>query len=489
VAIVKAARSPGRGQSRDACRLRADGGEVVPHASVPGQELTATWRLRGAVPGVAAGGLLATAVLSGPAAVAGAAQGAGIAVKGLDRETPAQASPGRQAPRHGRYLGILASGSGRFGRVAGAANGTPPLTYHGGPVQHSATVYAIFWDPPGRYFPASCRANVAPYFADVSHDSFAASNVYSASTQYYDMTGPGGAQNWVSYNVSYAGSVADTGAVPASGCKNYELGDFSKTWACLLDSQLQSEISSVVSAQNWPTGLGTEYFLFTPPGLGSCFDTKKADGCYDPELTTGYCAYHSNIGGTTLYANMPWGDISGCQYPVTHSPYPNDDGADTVINVVSREQNETMTDPLGSAWYDSSGFENGDECAWLSAHTQYNGLGDYSQTINGDQYMMQLAWSNRDSKCAGSNTHPQPTGSFTATSSGTAHGEAFTASASDSGDTAFSYGWDFGDGQSALAATPDVSHTYAAAGTYPVTLVIFDAQGDQVRVAQSVTVP
>ena len=154
-------------------------------------------------------------------------------------------------------------------------------------MQHGTTVYTIFWDPSGRYFPPSYRATVGQYFTDVSHDSYGTGNVYAASTQYYDKTGPGGKKNWVSYNVSYGGSVVATDAVPASGCTNYTLGDFSTTFACLLDSQLQSEVSKVVAAQHWPTGLGYEYFLFTPPGLGSCFDTKPADGCYDPEATPG----------------------------------------------------------------------------------------------------------------------------------------------------------------------------------------------------------
>ena len=449
---------------------------------------TARWRLRQVATGAAVAGLLvSTAIVSGSAAVAGSPQGAGLAVGGHDQETSRQPGVAALAPRHGRFLGIMPSGSARFTLRAGPANGTPPLTYHGGPVQHGTTAYAIFWDPPGRYFPPSYRAMVAQYFNDVSQQSYGTGNVYSAATQYYDLTGPGGTKNWVSYDVSYGGSAVATDPLPASGCKNYSLGDFSKTWACLLDSQLQSEVSNVIAAQHWPTGLGAEYFLFTPAGLGSCFDTKPKDGCYDPELTAGYCAYHSNIGGTTLYANMPWADISGCQYPVSHTPYPNDDGADTVINVVSHEQNETMTDPLGNAWYDSSGYEDGDECAWLSEPTQYNRLGNYSQTINGDQYMMQFEWSNRGSKCLGSNTHPQPAGSFTATASG-ALGEQFTASATDSDDTAFTYGWNFGDGQSALVSTPTVTHTYAAAGTYTVTLVIFDAQGDQVRVVNTVTV-
>ena len=450
----------------------------------------ARWRLRAAVAGVAAVGLVAgTAALSGSAAVAGAPRGAGIAVKTSHGAVSARPAVARLAPRHGRFLGILPSGSARFKNVAGTANGTPPLVYHGGPVQHSETVYAIFWAPSGHYLPGSYRSTVAQYFGDVAHDSYGTGNVYAASTQYYDNTGPAGKKNWVSYNVNYAGSIVDTDAVPASGCTNYTLGDFSTTFACLLDSQLQTEVSNVVAAQHLPTGLGVEYFLFTPPGLGSCFDSNPADGCYDPEASAGYCAYHSNIGGTTLYANMPWADISGCQYSTTpDNAYPNDDGADTVINVTSHEQNETMTDPLGNAWFDSSGYENGDECAWLTLPTKYNGIGDYSQTINGDEYLMQFEWSNRKNNCVGTNTYVQPKGSFTAAAGTGTHAEKFTASATDTDDTAFTYGWNFGDGTTTLVSTAATTHTYAAAGTYTVTLVIFDNHGDQVRVVKTVVV-
>ncbi len=451
--------------------------------------LAASWKLRGALAGVAAAGLLTgMGVLSGSAAVAGAPQGAGFAVKGLGQTASPQSGGTRFLPRRGRLLGILPSGSARFAHAAATANGTPPLTYHGGPVQHATKAYAIFWAPAGHYIPPAYRAAVAQYFNDVSKADYATGNVYAASTQYYDKTGPGGGKNWVSYNVTYGGSAISTSAVPASGCANYTLGDFSTTWACLLDSQLRSQISSVISAQKWPTGLRYQYFLFTPPGMGSCFDTNPADGCYDPAFTAGYCAYHSNIGGTTLYASQPWADISGCQYSVPDNPYPNDDGADTVINVVSHEQNETMTDPLGNAWYDSSGYENGDECAWLSETTHFNGIGDYSQTISGNEYMMQFEWSNRASNCVAKNTYAQPTGSFTFGPSGTTHGETFTASATDSDDTAFTYLWNFGDGASTLVSTPTVTHTYAASGTFSVTLVIFDAHGDQVRVIKSVPV-
>ena len=122
-------------------------------------------KFRGAAASVAVAGLLAgTAVLSGPSAVAGSPQGAGVAFRGLGQQTAPRSGPAKLAPRHGRFLGIMPSGPGRFANRAGPSNGTPPLIYHGGPVQHGTTVYAIFWQPPGRYLPPSYQANVAQYF-------------------------------------------------------------------------------------------------------------------------------------------------------------------------------------------------------------------------------------------------------------------------------------------------------------------------------------
>ena len=46
-----------------------------------------------------------------------------------------------------RFLGVLPSTLHRKTLTAGTANGTPPLTYHGGPVVHSSRAYAIFWKP------------------------------------------------------------------------------------------------------------------------------------------------------------------------------------------------------------------------------------------------------------------------------------------------------------------------------------------------------
>lgn len=396
----------------------------------------------------------------------------------------------------GHFLGVLPSTLHTKTLQAGAANGTPPLIYHGGPVQHSSRAYVIFWVPSGYYYPANVKSEVVRYFNDVNADNFKTSNVYAAATQY--CSGPqvgatsciSASDSFASYNVSYGGSITVTKAFPSSGCPNYTLANGSSSKVCLVDTQLRSEIDSVVAADHWTTGLSSEVFLLTPPLVGDCFDSSGGS-CYDPEFSSGYCAYHSNVTSPqTLYAIQPWADITGCHYDSSTLPdnaYPNDDGADPLVNVISKEQSATITDPLGTAWYDSSGFENGDECAWQSLATQFNGIGDYSQTINGDPYLMQMEWSNRANDCVETNTFPQPTGTFTATAGSTAHSENFTASVHDSDDSSFRYSWAFGDGSSGSSVAKP-SHTYAAAGNKKVTLTVFDAHGDQLHVSKTITV-
>ncbi len=74
--------------------------------------------------------------------------------------------------------------------------------------------------------------------------------------------------------------------------------------------------------------------------------------------------------------------------------------ADATISVVSHEANETITDGLGNAWYDTSGNENGDQCAYKygTALGSING-GQYNQNIGTGHYEMQQEWSNHSSGC------------------------------------------------------------------------------------------
>jgi hypothetical protein len=60
-----------------------------------------------------------------------------------------------------------------------------------------------------------------------------------------------------------------------------------------------------------------------------------------------------------IYGNEPYADPRFCQVPGT--PSPNGDAAATVA---SHELTEAITDPELNAWYDGSGNEIGDKCAW-----------------------------------------------------------------------------------------------------------------------------
>jgi PKD repeat protein len=182
---------------------------------------------------------------------------------------------------------------------------------------------------------------------------------------------------------------------------------------------------------------------------------------------------------------MPYAALSGCSV----GNFPNGDDADPTISVLSHESNETMTDPTGGAWFDSSGNENGDECNFaFGTPIGNNGFGNYNQVINTHDYFLQEEWSNRANSCQQRNTSAQPTASFTFSPTSPAHGSpvTFTATRADSDDTAFTYSWTFGDGGTSTLQNP--THTYTTAGVKTVTLVVFDAKGDQVRVIHTVSV-
>ena len=78
------------------------------------------------------------------------------------------------------------------------------------------------------------------------------------------------------------------------------------------------------------------------------------------------------------------------------SPNGNPD-ADVEISPTSHEISESITDPdTATGWYDSSGFENGDECAYVFGQTQGSAGHLYNQVINGLHFLTQEEFSNRD---------------------------------------------------------------------------------------------
>jgi hypothetical protein len=268
--------------------------------------------------------------------------------------------------------------------IGNQVQGSGDLAYHGGPVMTTNKTYAIYWKPAGSSMAPGYDTTINQYFADVAHDSNMSTNVYAATTQYYQNPG----QVHIQYSSSFATSVTDTNPFPANGCPAYD-----GLTVCLTDAQIQAEIDSVINSHGWQRNGTNMFFMFTAQNIGSCFDSSGSTCAF-----TAYCAYHGTSSSGAIYANMPYtGGVGGCD----QGQYPNgaSNQADPTINVTSHEHNEAITDPQLNAWYDAAGYEDGDKCAWDFGALQGPGGAQYNQTINGHHYFLQREYSNNGHLC------------------------------------------------------------------------------------------
>ena len=112
---------------------------------------------------------------------------------------------------------------------------------------------------------------------------------------------------------------------------------------------------------------------------------------------TQYCAWHdhttTSTGADLPYTNMPYitdaGSACGSGFVAATNGVNSTDEGITIVG--GHEYSETLTDPqAGNGWLDSSGYETGDKCAWISS-------GQGASTViamNGSYYAVQSEWSN-----------------------------------------------------------------------------------------------
>ena len=317
--------------------------------------------------------------------------------------SPARTSPGPAAP--GTHIHILGTAKGVPVGAAGLADtraGTPPLLYHsGGAIAKAMKIYTIFWDPGFLQdgtpvtMPTAYKNTVNQFMHDYSGFGIAKNN-----TQYCGYSGVK-PNVCIGKTTSYHGSFTVTTPFPVGSCSTSTDGN-----NCVSDADLGNLARSTAAAHAIAGGTGTEFFVYTPNGEGSCFSTGA---CADNSAAyTRYCAYHTYTNSAygpypqLVYANQPWPssplmDCSGG----SGQTYPNlaatgDLNADASINVSSHELSESITDPLINAWYDTAGYEIGDECAWQFGILA-NGSGDVRW--NNHPYSIQMEGSNHSSNC------------------------------------------------------------------------------------------
>jgi hypothetical protein len=259
----------------------------------------------------------------------------------------AQASHGVKTELTGQVVQLHARG---FVHAAGKpSRGTrsPLMTYHGGKIMPTATVKAIFWGPSwaNSSFTGDKVTGLDSWYTGFTNTHYA-----GTSDEYTGTNGQVGSAT------SYAGHLVDTST--ASGG--------SRTSAIL------AEVAKMIPNPD-PTGNGY-YPVYTDLPRGNA----------------SYCAWHSSgtVNGITVQFAFFWkldGD-PGCD--PQDSTTGHSQGLAALANVTGHELSEARSDPASpGAWYDSSGQENGDKCAWTFnvAAVPFS---------NGTNWKIQGEWSN-----------------------------------------------------------------------------------------------
>lgn len=252
------------------------------------------------------------------------------------------------------FMPILGGGSG-----AQPASGSGNLINHGGPVQTVPAVYLVFWGWDG-IDPSGEAPYLQAFFNGVGGSSWA--NIH---TQYSGITNPSGQLKGVWFDNS-ASAIAES-ASP--------------------DLFIDSE--ALNAAAHFGYSANADYIIATPHLRN------------DAEFGVVYCAWHSyatdGLGRKVAYTDLPY--IPDAQLGTCGENFVNPGAAgalDGVSIVAGHEYTEAVTDPHLDAWYDASGEENADKCAWNG------GPGAHAQNIvlSTGTFAVQASWSNAISACA-----------------------------------------------------------------------------------------
>jgi hypothetical protein len=265
----------------------------------------------------------------------------------------------------------------------------PAVTYHDGEVMHAPSIYLIFWLPAGKSFEPGgsdtrFESLMQQYFTDVGGTSF-----YRLINQYWDFIGP------VSDQVTVGGTYIDTTPYPTDGSTAHPL----------TDAEINIAIERARHANNWVADTEHLYTIFTGYNIQSCYDTHGTDCSFDSKRQ--YCGYHSyyssSAGTPYVYAYMPVVQdcLSGLIQEQDRYGSPNHDPiGDAVLNVVSHEHFEAVTDPLITGWYDNIADEGeiADKCEYKFGDVMPSG-GNVT-LAHGHPYLLQMEWSNLIQGCA-----------------------------------------------------------------------------------------
>ncbi len=235
------------------------------------------------------------------------------------------------------------------------------LTYYGGPVQVTPTVYLIFWNYTKYGDSHGVKSLLESYISSMGGSKH--NNIY---TQYFEDSG--GHTIYITNPSSQYGGAweDDTDKIPAHPS----------------DSQVAAEALK-----------GVAHFGYN---ANASYVVATAHGHSTSGFATQWCAYHSATtsgGNLVSYTNLPYMPDGGSSCGANIISPPSDEtGADEGVTIVQgHEQGESVTDPNPPyGWYNYQDGEIGDICAWQNI--QNDPFGSHS-------YTMQPMFSNATQSC------------------------------------------------------------------------------------------
>ena len=253
-----------------------------------------------------------------------------------------------------------------FAPTAGGTASLSPITNHGGPtIGGTVKVYIIWygnWNQANGTDTPAGQGLVTTFLGNIGNSPY-----FNINTTYSGVSG----------NVTLAGQYTDTGS---QGTR-------------LSDSRVQAIVSNAINGGHLTRDTNALYFVLTSSNV-----SESSGFC------SRYCGWHTRgtISGSDIkysFVGNAARCLSGCAAQ-TISPNGNA-GVDGMISVIAHELEETVTDPDLNAYYDASGAENGDKCAWTfgSAQTLLPSGAYYNMSIGGKNFLVQRNLDASNNKC------------------------------------------------------------------------------------------
>ena len=231
--------------------------------------------------------------------------------------------------------------------------GTGNLIAHGGPEISNAGFQAIYWNSS-----VATSASTSNGYATIQNQMDAFIQAF-ADNQNWDNSSTDDYTIIQQYGTG--APIAPTLALNQANPSGGAFIDSQTAVSTITDSQIQTYLTGLFNAGKLRANSNTVYGVFFPAGTNVQLSAGQ-------ESCSSFCAYHSGYyyGSTAIiYAAFPYPNCGGC------NPY-GYAAADMLTMFVGHETRESVTDAYG-AWYDSSGYEADDKCAWSNLYRTANG--------------------------------------------------------------------------------------------------------------------